>query len=215
MEDIILLGIGGHAHSVVDSIERNGKFHIAGFLDTEKLAGQRFRDYRVLDTDDALEKYFRNGIKNAFVTIGFLGRGNVRNRLYKRLKSIGYTIPDIVDHSAIVAEDAEIQEGTFVGKRAIVNANARIGKMCIINTGAIIEHDCQVGDFSHVSVGGVLCGNVTVGEQCLIGANATVIQERKIGKNNIIGAGETVRRNMEGNCMMTTGNRDIRGGGIK
>lgn len=192
MEDIILLGMGGHAHSIVDSIERKRKFHIAGFLDKKEMIGQRFRDYSVLDTDDALERYFCSGVKNAFVTIGFLGCGNVRNNLYKRLKSIGYTIPEIIDDSAIVAEDAEVQEGTFIGKKAIVNANARIGKMCIINTGTVIEHDCRVGDFSHVATGSVLCGNVTVGEQCLIGANATVVQGKKVGDRAVAGAGAVV-----------------------
>ncbi|MCI9035863.1 MAG: serine acetyltransferase, partial [Lachnospiraceae bacterium] len=80
MEDILLLGLGGHAHSVVDSIEQDRKYNIVGFLDTEKMQGKRYKDYRVLDTDDALQKYFDNGIKNAFITIGFMGHGMVRNQ---------------------------------------------------------------------------------------------------------------------------------------
>lgn len=54
MEDIILLGLGGHARSVVDSIEQVGKYNIIGFLDTEEMQGKRFRDYMVLGTDDKL-----------------------------------------------------------------------------------------------------------------------------------------------------------------
>lgn len=192
MEKIILLGIGGHAHSVVDSIEQNGVFQIAGFLDTEKKKGAYFRDYHVLGTDTALEKCYRSGVKCAFITIGFLGDGDTRNKLYRQLKGIGYKIPVIVDRTAVVATDAVVQEGTFVGKNAVVNANVNIGKMCIINTGAIIEHDCRIGDFSHVAAGSVLCGGVIVGEQSLIGANATVIQETKIGSHSVIGAGAAV-----------------------
>ncbi len=30
MEDIILVGFGGHAKSVADTIEQSGQFHIAG-----------------------------------------------------------------------------------------------------------------------------------------------------------------------------------------
>lgn len=40
MEEIILLGMGGHAHSVVDSIEREGRYHIAGFLDPGATIGE-------------------------------------------------------------------------------------------------------------------------------------------------------------------------------
>lgn len=196
MEDIILLGIGGHARSVTDSIEQMGKYHIVGFLDTEEMQGKHLKKYRVLGTDDELEKYFADGVKNAFVTIGFLGHGDVRNRLYRQLKAIGYKLPNIIDSAAIIALDAELGEGIFVGKRAVINANARVENMCIINTGAIIEHDCQVGEFSHISVGSVLCGNVKVGRAAFVGANTTVIQERCIGDNCIIGAGMTIRKNV-------------------
>lgn len=201
MEDIILLGLGGHAHSVADSIEQTGKYNIIGFLDTEEMQGKRFRNYTVLGTDDALKKYYDSGIRNAFITIGFLGYGTVRNQLYKQLKDIGYTVPNIIDRTAIVSENAELEDGIFVGKRAVINANTQIGKMCIINTGAIVEHDCEIGRFSHIAVGSVVCGGVSVGEQTLIGANATVIQEKRIGNCCIIGAGTIIMRDVQNNII--------------
>lgn len=201
MEDIILLGLGGHAHSVVDSIEQAGKYNIIGFLDTEDMQGKHFRDYKVLGTDDALQEYFCNGIWNAFITVGFMGHGNIRNQLYKQLKVIGYKVPNIIDNTAVVSKNAELEEGIFVGKNVVINANAKIEKMCIINTGAIVEHDCTVEKFSHVAVGSVLCGGVSVGEQTLIGANATVIQERKIGNCCIIGAGMIISKDIQDNVI--------------
>lgn len=212
MEDIILLGLGGHAHSVVDSIEQAGKYNIIGFLDTEEMRGKHYRDYRVLGTDDALQQYFDKGIKNAFITIGYMGRGDTRNRLYKQLKDIGYTIPNIIDSRAVVSQSAVLEEGIFVGKKAVINAGAKIGKMCIINTGAIVEHDCRIDEFSHIAVGSVLCGGVSVGRQTLVGANATVIQERRIGAHCIIGAGTTIRKNVEENTKMIN-HHNIHGGG--
>ena len=214
MEDIILLGLGGHAHSVVDSMEHAGKYNIIGFLDTEEMQGKCFRDYRVLDTDDALQNYFDKGIRNAFVTIGFMGHGEIRNRLYRQLKDIGYRIPNIIDNTAAVSQNAVLADGIFIGKKAVINANARIGEMCVINTGAIVEHDCMVGGFSHIAVGSILCGGVSVGEQTLIGANATVIQERKIGRKCIIGSGTIVRKDVEDYHMVRGyGMAKVRGGG--
>ena len=214
MEDIILLGLGGHAHSVVDSIEQGGKYNIVGFLDTEEMQGKRYKDYCVLDTDDALQKYFDRGIRNAFVTIGFMGHGIVRNRLYQRLKDIGYNIPNIIDKTAVISENVKLEEGIFVGKKAVINANAVIKKMCIINTGAIVEHDCRINSFSHIAVGSVVCGSVILGTQTLIGANATIIQNIEIGSNVVVGAGVTVRKSVEDNCMVVDGKitRYTRGG---
>ena len=201
MEDIILLGLGGHAHSVVDSMEQDRKYNIVGFLDTEKMQGKRYKDYRVLDTDDALQKYFDNGIKNAFITIGFMGHGMVRNQLYQRLKDIGYNIPNIIDKTAVISENVEFEDGIFVGKKAVINANVKIGKMCIINTGAIVEHDCKIKSFSHIAVGSVVCGGVLIGEGTLIGANTTVIQQKVIGNKCIIGAGTVVSRDIQDNII--------------
>ncbi len=205
MEDIILLGLGGHAHSVVDSMERTGNYNIVGFLDTQEMQGKRYKDYCVLDTDDALQKYFDGGVKNAFVSVGFMGHGMVRNRLYQRLKDIGYNIPSIIDHTAVISKNAKLGEGIFVGKKVVINANTMIEKMCIINTGVIVEHDCVIKEFSHVAVGSVLCGGVSVGKQTFIGANATVIQNIEIGCNVVVGAGTTIRNRVEDNCMVVDG----------
>jgi sugar O-acyltransferase, sialic acid O-acetyltransferase NeuD family len=196
MEDILLFGLGGHAHSVVDSIEEKGDYNVIGFLDTEKMQGKGLRDYRVLGLDDAMQKYFDRGVRNAFITVGFMGHGQVRDRLYRKLKGIGYAIPDIIDPTAAVSQKAQLEEGVFVGKGAVVNANAKIGRMGIINTKAVVEHDCMVGAFSHIAVGAVLCGGVSVGERTLVGANATVIQGKRIGENCIVGAGAVVRKDL-------------------
>lgn len=215
MEEIILLGIGGHAHSVVDSIESNKNYSIYGFLDIESRIGEQFRGYKVVGTDNLLESCFHKGIKNAFVTVGYLGKGDIRKKLYKKLKGIGFTLPNIVDRTAILANDVILGEGIFVGKRAVINSAAEIGNMCIINTGAIVEHDCKVGDFSHIAVGSALCGSVQVGKEAFIGANATVIQGKRIGNKCIIGAGTTVRKDVEDKYMVWNGEKVkmLRGGG--
>lgn len=215
MEDIILLGLGGHARSVVDSIEQNGLYHIVGFLDTEEMQGKYFRDYKVLDTDDALEEYYNKGIQNAFITIGYMGKNDIRNKLYCRLKQIGYTLPNIIDESAVMALDVGLEDGIFIGKRAIINANARIRRLCIVNTGAIVEHDCEVGAFSHISVGSILCGGVCVGEKTFVGANTVVIQGKSIGSQCIIGAGTTVTKNVNDRCKVIDSNitKYLGGGG--
>lgn len=189
MDDIVLVGFGGHGKSVADCIERSGQFHIVGYTDIEKSDTL----YKYLGTDDNLQEIYDRGTLNVAVCIGYMGKGTVRQSLYSKLKQIGYKLPVIIDPSAIVSASAIIGEGVFVGKGAIINAEAKVAKMAIINTKALIEHECVVGDFSHVAVGAVLCGQAEVGEGAFIGANATVIQCRKVEPYKIIPAGATVR----------------------
>ena len=95
--------------------------------------------------------------------------------------------------------DVLIEDGSYVGKGAIVNSKSKIGKMCIVNSGAVVEHGNRVGDFTHVSVGAVLCGNVMVGDHVFVGANATVVQGVNIQAYSSIGAGTIVLKDVPNN----------------
>lgn len=188
----MIVGFGGHAKSLADSIGREGKFRIIGYTDLQ----DRNCGYSYLGTDDVLPEIFNKGIKNAAIGIGFLGKSDQRERLTGMLRDIGFSFPIIVDPSAVVASSVKIGEGTFVGKQAVVNADSRIGDFCIINTGAIIEHDNIVGDYSHIAVGAVLCGEVQIGKRSLVGAGATVIQGICIGDDCVLGAGSVLLKDM-------------------
>lgn len=189
MEDIVLVGGGGHSKSVADCIERQGKYRIAGYTDKE----QHLSKYTYLGTDSELQHLYENGIKNVVIAVGYLGKGNLRECLYKKVKEIGFYLPVIKDPSSIVSESALLGEGTFIGKGAVVNSETEIGKMVIVNTMALVEHECKVADFTHIAVAAVVCGNVTIGQAAFIGANATVIQGRTIKERYIVAAGETIR----------------------
>lgn len=190
MDKIILIGYGGHAESVADSIRQLKKYEIIGY--TDKTPIDKIFDYPYLGDDSVLQSIYDKGIRYAAICVGYLGESNVRDNLYKMVKKIGYQLPTIVYKTAILADHISIGEGSFIGKGAVVNAGSDIGKMCIVNTRAIIEHENQIGDFSHVSVNAVLCGNVSVADHVFVGANSTIIQGKKISSDSRIGAGSIV-----------------------
>lgn len=200
MKKIVVLGKGGHAKSVVDVIERQGIYKVAGYVINDGDIWED-NDYPIIGKDEDLSKIYEEGIQYAAVGIGFLGKSRLRNKLYTMLKKIGFILPVICDSSAIISQKAVIGEGTFIGKGAVINVDAEIDKMCIINTGAVIEHDCKIGAFSHISVSSVLCGNVNIGKNVFVGANATVIQGYNIGNGSIIGAGEVLKKDLGDNSI--------------
>lgn len=199
MERIIIVGCGGHAKSLVDIIERQGLYKIVGFIEPKMNKHFEYRGYKIIATDAEFEHLFSDGIKYAAIGIGYLGKENVRKKIYQTLKTIGFSFPIIIDPSAIIANDVSIGEGSMIGKAVVLNSQARIGKMTIINTSALIEHECIVGDFSHVAIGVNVCGNVTIEENSFIGAGSTIIQGKRIGKNCLVGAGSLVLSHIENN----------------
>lgn len=194
---IVIIGAGGHAKSIIDSIEQAGEYRIEGFVE-KKESDFIYREYSCIGIDTDLKKIYESGVKCAVVAIGYMGHGKTREYLYTQLKDIGYELPVIADRSSIIANDVIVGEGTFIGKGVIINSDAQIGNMCIINSGAIIEHDCKVGDYSHVSVGAVMCGESVIKDRVFVGANSTLNQGVAVETSAIIGAGAVVTKNVAG-----------------
>jgi len=194
-EKILLLGGGGHCKSVIEAIESERRFEIAGILDSLDKIGQKILGYSILGTDPELADFVKN-IPNVIITVGQLEDGTKREHLYKLVKSTGANLPVVIASSAQVSKHARIAEGSVILHQATVNANAVIGVNTIINTSAIIEHDAAIGDHCHISTGAVINGNCTVGNRTLIGSNAVLKHGVGIEKDVVVGAGAVVINNV-------------------
>lgn len=193
---LLLIGGGGHCHSVIDSVSALQIYDEIGIIDN---VNNPYLNIPVIGTDKDIPRLFKEGWSNAFITVGSVGNAKIRRRLYRIVKDIGLTVPTIIDLTAVIANGVAVGEGSFVGKRAVINAGSLIGACTIINTGAIIEHDCGIGAFSHISSGAILCGQVCVGHDSHIGAGTTVRQQIKIGNNSLVGAGSVVVKDISSN----------------
>jgi len=189
-DKILLVGGGGHCKSVIDVIEQEGKYEIAGIIDKEELIGQEVLGYEVIGFDDDLEELYKT-YKCAVVTLGQIKTNALRVKLFNQLKKIGYVLPTIVSPIAYISKHVTIGESTIVMHHALINAGARVGKNCIINTKALIEHDCTVEDNCHISTGAILNGGVVVKENTFIGSNTTTRESIEISE--FIKAGSVVK----------------------
>ena len=198
MDDIILVGAGGHARACIDVIELSGQFNIVGLIKKDEINGQENLGYPIFGTDNDLEN-LRKKYSHALITVGQIKFPEPRIRLFQRLLELDYHLPVIVSPRAYVSKHAQIGEGTIVLHDAMVNANAKIGKNCIINNKVLIEHDAIVGNHCHIATGAILNGEVTVGNESFIGSGVVTKQSVSIGRNCVIGAGVVVKMVIESN----------------
>ena len=191
--DILLVGGGGHCKSVIDVIELEGKFKIAGIIEKDKnLIGQKVLDYEVIGCDEDLGK-LREKYEYAFVTVGQIKSPNLRIKIYEKLKKLNFKLPIIISPLAYVSKYSKIEEGTIIMHHALVNANAKIGKNCIINSKALIEHDALIEDVCHISTAAVINGGVIVKRGSFIGSNVVTKEYIEIKENSFIKAGSLVK----------------------
>lgn len=189
-EKIVLLGGGGHCHSVIDVIELEKRFEIIGIIDKPELLGQKVLGYEIIGCDNDLENIYKT-CKNALITIGQIKSYTIRKNLFEKLKKIGFNLPVIISPLAYVSKYTQIDEGTIIMHHALVNSNVTVGKNCIINTKSLIEHDSIIGDYCHIATASVLNGGVTMKEGTFFGSNAT--SKEYIEIKNFIKAGSVVK----------------------
>ena len=143
MNEIILIGAGGHACACIDVIENMQQYEIAGLVDKSIKPNVALLGYPILGRDDDLAR-LRKTFSYALITIGQIKNAARRLSLYKLLVSLGYTLPNIISPFAYVSRHARVGNGTIIMPGAIVNANAHIGLNCIINSAALVEHDAVI-----------------------------------------------------------------------
>lgn len=196
MENIILIGGGGHAKSCIDIILSTSSFKIVGYVDFEPSLDRKY-GIPYLGQDDVLPNYIEG---NQFlITIGQLNSSAKREQIFNDLKAKGGKFAKVVSPYAQVSNFTEIGEGSIVFHGVTIQADAIIGDNCIVNNHALIEHDCQIGHHCHVSTGALLNGNVQISNGVFIGSSAVLKQGISIGERALIGMGSIVLENVEAN----------------
>lgn len=193
---IIVIGGGGHAKVLIDSILSSGFYQIEGILDMKFRPGEKVLGFPVLGGDEYLDKFIRNDFLLA-IGIGSIESDGRRKIIYEKLKKTGFRFPTIIHNSANVSKSVALQDGVQVMAGAIIQPEAQIGENSIINTGSIIEHNCLIAPHCHIAIGAALAGNVSVGKCSHIGMGAKILQGVKIGDYVTVGAGAVVINEVE------------------
>ena len=192
MNKIILIGAGGHCKSVIDVIEQQAQFKIAGIIDKPELLGSKILGYQVIGNDFDLQNLAKK-YHYALITVGQIKSASSRVKLFELAKKSGFILPYIVSPGAYVSRHSKIGNGTIVMNKAVINANTFVGENCIINSKALIEHDCIIGNHCHISTNATINGEVKIESKCFIGSNVTTKNKIIIKKNSFIKAGSLVK----------------------
>lgn len=191
VKEIVGLGAGGHATSLLEAIRSRGEWRVVELV----VDGAVAEDAELLGVP-VRPDFTETGVEHAFVGIGGVRERSARRRAFARLDGLGYVLPPIVHATAVVSEFATLGRGAQVLAGAVVNAAAGVGDGAIVNTGAIVEHDCEVGQSAHLGPRAVIGGNVVVEDGAHIGMGAVVVEGLRIGAGAFVAAGAVVTRDV-------------------
>jgi sugar O-acyltransferase (sialic acid O-acetyltransferase NeuD family) len=195
MDEIIVIGGGGHSKVVISILRKSG-YEVIGYTDKEDRG--RILGVRHLGIDDALPDIaLEHPGCVTIVGVGKVDASPLRLRLQDDIEALGFEFPAVWSVHAVVNEEVSMGAGTIAMDGAIVSAGTKLGRACILNSGSIVEHDCRIGDNVHIAPGATLSGGVTIGDHCLVGTGAKVIHAVQICAGCVIGAGATVIADIE------------------
>lgn len=194
-KSIIVIGAGGHAKVVIETLLEMGITPI-GVTDADpSRTGEKLLGIQILGDDRILEKYPPSQV-DLVIGIGSTQASPFRQTLFESFKVRGYHFVGICHPSAVIGRETVIGEGAQIMAGVVIQPGCSIGQGVIVNTGARIDHDSFIGTFSHIAPGATLAGNVHVGDNCHIGCGASVLQNILIGDNATVGLGAAVIRDV-------------------
>jgi sugar O-acyltransferase (sialic acid O-acetyltransferase NeuD family) len=202
---VVVYGGGGHAKAVIELIEAQGKYSVAGILDDSLPLGSLLLGKPVLGGGDTLARLKEQGIGQVVNAVGGISDIRPRLAIYGRIQAAGLTVPDVIHPRAWVEKSAQLQGGAQILCNTYVGSDNRIGFGCLMNVGVILSHDCVLGDYVNLSPGATLAGNVQVGARTRIGMGVTINLGIHIGCDVRIGNSAVIKKDVPDGMVVHAG----------
>jgi sugar O-acyltransferase (sialic acid O-acetyltransferase NeuD family) len=174
----VLIGNGGHAREVMAQMG---------------LKLIRFVDDEFVDEDSLPISQFDPTKHAVMVAIAnSKDRYDMVQKLPKETQFFTFIHP-----TALIMDNVEIGEGSFIGAYSILTTNIKIGKHAILNRGNHIGHDCRIGNYFSAMPGSIVSGNVTIYGLVYMGTNSSIREKLSIHSLSTIGMNSAVIKNIE------------------
>ena len=174
----VLIGNGGHAREVMAQMGVNLlRFVDDQYVDNYTLPLSQFdptKHVAMVAVADSKDRY------------------DIVQRLPKETQFFTFIHP-----TALLMNDVEIGEGSFIGAYSILTTNVKIEKHAILNRGNHIGHDCKIGNYFSAMPGSIVSGNVTIYDLVYMGNNSSIREKLSIHSLSTIGMNSAVVKHIE------------------
>ncbi len=198
MKKVIIVGarIDGHAKVVLEIIQAQGKYVVAGFIDDNLYGkGITIRNIPVIGTMSDLPHLINEF--DLYGGIVAIGNNPLRRNLGLKIKNTGLELVNAIHPTVHIDSDVQIGEGNCFCQGVIIVSGTRIGNSVNIHTAATIDHDNVIEDGANIGPGVHTAGRVTICKDAFLGTGTVVIPDGIVGEGAVTGAGTVVIRPVE------------------
>ncbi|MFI5447125.1 NeuD/PglB/VioB family sugar acetyltransferase [Polaromonas sp. UC242_47] len=197
MKRLLIVGAGGHGHSVAEAVLAGGVFQLAGFLDDAASDLRQVWAWPVFGPTADLVNYRQQ----ADVAIVAIGNNRLREEMHNRLGAAGFESATVIHPTAIVSPRAVIGVGSVIMAGAIVGTEAQLGAGVIVNCGAVVDHHCRVENFGHLGVNASMAGGAMLGHGAWMQAGAVLGYGVRMDAGSVLEPGQAVSETRSRNAI--------------
>lgn len=189
---IVIFGTGSFGEVAYYYLTKDSECKVVAFtVDKSHLKQNTLFDLPVIEFEK-IQKEFPPDEYKMFIAIGYSGLNSIRAQKYYEAKKKGYELISYICSRAIIWDNVEIEDNTFIFEANVIQPYVKIGKNVIIWSGNHIGHHSKIGNHVFIASHAVISGHVEIGDYSFIGVNSTIIDGIKITEKTIIGAGALV-----------------------
>ena len=197
MKKLIIIGAGDFGREAAYIVRRinlvSPEYELIGFVDDgEEYQGKTVDGYPVLGRSSYLQT-----INEKTYIVCSINNGRVKQRLVaKALENPALELANVIDPSAVIADDAHLGKGIIIQPFVFVAVNATLCNNVVLNHSAGVGHDDVIGECTTISPGVTVGGHTSTGECCYLGAGCHILQGLSICEDVTIGASASVIRDI-------------------
>jgi len=202
---IIIIGGEGNGGVIAACIDDNRKrfgindFKVYGFITDFSEKGNLINGYPVLGSTYDISEFIHNEDFLFMYAIHPIGRGKIREEIFKRMEIPEERFAIIIHATAFVPETVIVRPGVLIMANSYIGPATEIGSNTLIKASCLIGHNNIIGKLCTFSAGCIVSSYVNIGNCSDIAFGARVMEKVKIGNYSTAGAASLVLKEINNN----------------
>ncbi len=210
---LVIFGAGETAHLAYEYFTHDPNYEhhevVAFCVDEQYFKDDIYLNLPVVRPHEVQDKY-PSADHKAFAAASSGKLNRTREKLYNKVKNLGYECVSYVSAKAFVWHDVEIGENCFILEDNTVQPFTKIGNNVVLWSGNHIGHRTVIQDHVFVTSHVVISGYCNIGAYSFIGVNACLADNISIGHDNFIAMGAIMAKSTDDNQVWAGANAELR-----
>ena len=191
---IVMIGNGNYSDTLRYYIENITDWNLCAYADefvegkNSEHKGLPFVNLSYLPEEYPKDEY------EVVIGVGYHNMNANRKRIYEKIKSMGYTLPNLI-HPTTILNNTQMGDANIIMSNCVFEPNAVIGSNIIMWDAVLIGHNTFTGNHTHFAACSLIAGNCRIGESCFLGNHSTIKDGVELAEYTLIGAGTYVSKN--------------------